>query len=729
MIKDKYPGIVVSSYKPDRFTGPVLFNGKITDDYGFHSLSFFAKKSNENSFRKIEQLKIEKDINEQYFNYLINPEDLGLNRGDQLKYFFEVRDNDAPHNFKPARTAVNVLKIPSENDLERISDSTYDKLKQQIENRLKQLKKLNKDLQKHKLDIYNKKNTGWNEKKKIENIIKKEIELQKQLDELNKLSETLKNLENYLNNNKKSEQFDKIDELSKLLNNLKNKELLKELEKIKEEINNLDKNKLNNTLNKIEKNNKELKEDLGRNLELFKQYEVEQGVKKIVDKIKKLSEKQSHLADSTKKREISKENALNRQKEIKKKLKELENDLDKIIEKDKELENPLDIKKDSTLQKQINKDLDNASEKLENNKMSKASEKQKSAASKMNQMADDLENLLKGAMSKRQGEDIEKIKKLLDNVVDLSFKVEKEIDIIGSISVNDPKNITETKKLQEIKEEFKTINDSLKAIGNRQFAIKPYILKETSGVEDKMNSAIGKMTSHRKGDALSELQYTMMHINNLALMLEESLEQMKNSMNMNGKGGSKSCPKPGKGKSMDELMKMQQQLSESLNKKGKKGKGKDKNNSGKNQSNGQWGNPEELAKMAALQYQIRMELQKIMQGLKNNSGKESLKQALEEMKKNENDIINNKITLETIKRQKDIQVRLLKAKNAKLERDKEKKRESKEGHNRKNRKVVGKEFVINKIAKRDIILTNPLKLQDYYNSKFNKYIFNLRKEK
>jgi len=122
-------------------------------------------------------------------------------------------------------------------------------------------------------------------------------------------------------------------------------------------------------------------------------------------------------------------------------------------------------------------------------------------------------------------------------------------------------------------------------------------------------------------------------------------------------------------------------------------------------------------------------LQKLIEEMKGEgTGDKNLNKALEEMKKNEEDIINRKITIETINRQKDITVRLLKAKNAKMQREKEKRRESEEGKNNKKRAIENKEVEIDKINKKDIIFTKPIELNYYFNSVYKKYIYKLELE-
>ena len=734
VIKDEYPKIKVEKYTNPDFIGYVQFNGKISDDYGFHSLKFYYKKTENQKDWNVETLKIDKQSTEQFFNYSMQLIEMVGEENNSLQYYFEVKDNDAIHYFKPARTAIDIISVPGKAEIEKMKDSTSVKLKKSLEKKLKELDILNRSVEKTKRELFEKKKLNWSDKQKIKKLLQKEKEIQEKLDEIKKLNEEIRNLEKSLEEKMDPVLKEKLDELRKMFEEMKDENFEKELEKLKEELDKMDKDELDKFLEKIKKENQNLKDNLEQNLELYKQMEVEKKVDEIVNKLEKLAEKQEKLAEQTRNNQISKDSAIKKQEDIKKEFESIEKQMDEMEKLDKELKEPFNIKKDEKSVDSTKQDMQQAEDKLNKNKRKKASEKQKQAAGKMKKMAENMESMMSMAMMQRTGEDIEMIRRLLDNIIGLSFKQEDLIKFISGLSTKDPQFVSSTEEIKNIKDEFKILRDSLRAIGERQVAIKSYIIKETQKIESRLSSSINAMTNRKKGSSLSHQQYAMTNMNNLALMLDESLEQMKNSLSMmSSKGkGQKSCPNPGQGKgkgkgkgmSLENIMKQQQELSRGLQKGNKKG---NKNNNSKNgNGQGQLGNSEQLAKMAAMQYEIRLQLQKYLEDLKGQGIDDGgLNQAVEEMKKNENDIINKNITRETIKRQKDIEVRLLKAKNAKIQREKEKKRESREGINRKNRKIPEQKFMHKKDFEKDIILTKPVELKYYYNKIYKKYMYRI----
>ena len=279
---------------------------------------------------------------------------------------------------------------------------------------------------------------------------------------------------------------------------------------------------------------------------------------------------------------------------------------------------------------------------------------------------------------------------------------------------------------KSIKDDFEILNDSLKSMSKRQSAIQPFIVKESGKIYKHIDRVLSMLQEQNKGKAMAEQQYAMTSMNNLALMLAESLEQMKQSMQMSGnqKGGSK-CKNPGKGKSpsMSEIMNQQKGLNEGL-----KGKSKKNGLDGKSGLNSK---SEELARMAAAQGEIRRMLQEFIEQLEGEGGNgNALNKLTEEMKKTEDDIVNRRVSPETLERQKNIETRLLKSEKALQEREKEKKRESKEGKKRKSSNLNNKiEYKATKVKQEEILITIPLEVRPYYKSLLKEYLYKLENDK
>ncbi len=734
VIKDEYPKISIKSYESKQVAGYYQFNGQISDDYGFHSLKVFYKPEHDADKKwTIQTIDIDKTIPQQYFSYHFNLIDLGLKPGDGLNYYFEVRDNDAPHGYKKANSLKGFAKLPSNEELDKAADSTADKVKQSLQKQLEDLQNLNKQVDAFKLDLLDKKELNWAEKQKLAQLVNQEKEVQQRLDELKKLNDEIKSLEQAINKKISPELQQKLDELKKMFDELHDKKFQDELEKMKKELDKMNKDKLNRFLDEMKKKNESLKDDLKQNLELFKQMELEKKFTETAQKLDDLAKKQEALSEKAKSKSESSDTLAKQQQQIDKDFKKLEEEIDEAAELDKKLEEPFNIKKDTAAINNIKNDINEAGKQLQKNKRKKASESQEGAASKMKKMAESMMSMMSAAMQQRTGEDMDMIKKLLDNLMDMSFQLEGLTKEIRTTDAMDPRFVTSARGLNKMKESFGIIRDSLTAIGRRQVFIQPFIIRESKNVDRNLKSAISLMQDRKKGQSMAQQQYALTHVNNLALMLEEALEKMQQSMSMSSsnKSGKNACPNPGKGAgkpSLKDIMQAQESLSNGL-KKGQKGKGKKSDKGKKEQGPGQGenGNSAELAKLAAMQYEIRQKLQEYMDELKSNGGNgNALNDVLKNMDKTEEDIINRNITRETIERQNKIKVRLLKAENAEMQREKEKRRESQEGKNNLNRNFTKNlKYKKSQTGQEGIIMLEPIRLNYFLKSVYKKYLYQI----
>lgn len=725
VIKDRYPTIEVNKLQDDQTFGNLYFTGIITDDYGFKSLSFFYKKENagDSAWAK-EKIPFNPAVPNQSFSYALLAKDFGLRPGKTMSYFFEVRDNDKLNGYKRARSPIFYLNLPDITEIEKKLTEKSEQFKNEISKTIEELQQINNEIDKKRKNLIEKKNFNWSEKKQLEELLNKQKEIQKKLETMSQLNTEMNNLEELVNKQNKSDSLEKQEQLDKMFDKLANEKLDNKIEQIKKELEKINKDALNKFLEDLKNKNNDLKTNLDQNLELYKQFEVQQKLEQTISNLDSLGNKQNELADKTKNKSLQKEKSLERQKDVNKEFKKIEEQLSEVDKLNQELEQPFDLNSDTASTADINQQLSDATQNLQNGKQKKASQNQSSAGKKMKNLASNLSMMMQSAMQSRMGEDAEKIKKILDNLVDLSFKIERLMNTISNTSQNDPKYTDNIDQIKLISNDFKIIHDSLIAISKRQISVQPFVVKESEQVKTNLEKAMKYMQDRKTGTAMGYQQYSMTAMNNLALMLSESLDKMQMSMQMAGKQPGQQCGQPGKGQksNLQQLNKMQGELNKSMMK-GAKSEGS-KGEKGINS------NSEQLARMAAMQSEIRRRLQEYMDKTKNNQGNgNSLNELIKEMKKSEKDIINRKISLATLERQKRIEVRLLESEKAELERQKEQKRESKEGKNVKlSKKNTIFEFQSKYNKVEEIILTVPIQMSPYYNELLSKYMYNYKRE-
>lgn len=722
VIKDEYPLIKVEDFTEKAIHGFIHFTGEIGDDHGFHSLRFFYQKDSavKQSYQ-YKEIRVDAGITQQYFHYSIRANDFALQPGDGMTYYFEVRDNDALNAYKRTKSTSFYLKMPDVSEIEESIDKSSDEMKNSLKDALKDMEDVDRQLEQARLSMFEKKELSWLDKQKIGELLKKEEAIREQIEQLQKLNEEINELEEQIKKTADPELLKKMKELEELFAELMDEEMKKQLEEMQQELEKMNKQELSNFLEEMKKRNEDMKMSLEQNLELFKEMEFEKKFQEAVDQLKALADKQNELANQTAEKELDKIESIDKQQEINKGFSDIAEQLENADKLNEELEQPFNVESDSAGMEDIQSDLNDASDKLQKGKQKKASDSQKSAGSKMEKMASDLNAMMQGAQMDRLAEDAQQVKNMLDNLLDLSFKQEELFAEIGNTSQNDPKYVEQAAELKNIKDDFKIIHDSLISLSKRQAAIKSFIIRESGKVNKYLASSIDHMQEHKKGTALGQQQYAMTSMNNLALMLAESLDQMKQSMQMQGEqSGSGKCKNPGQGSpSMKEMLQMQQQMNG-----GMQGKAKQKGLNGKEGLNSQ---SKELARMAAMQGEIRRRLQQYIEELERNGNDGSaLSKLAEEMEKSEEDIINRRISTQTLERQKQLEVRLMKSEKAEQEREKQKMRESEEGKNRKGSNLNNNlRYKQEKENQQEILILSPIEMSPYYRALLNKYLYKL----
>ncbi len=749
VIPDLYPTINVEQQKDSLSTKRYFFKGLVKDDYGFNKLNFVYKflKTDDSSANKgkefAEAIPVHNNAMQDQFFYYWDAGNLKVSAGDEIEYFFEVWDNDGVNGSKATRSATYIFKAPTLKEIEQSTGAKSDAIKQELKDALADAKKLEKDLNEINKDMFDKKSLNWEDKKKIEDVMKREEKLENKAAEIQKENkQKQENEKEYKEVNK--DILQKQEELNKLMDKLMNPEMKKMMDELKKLMENMDKQKIQDKLEEMKYSNKDIEKEMDRTLEIFKKMEVEKKFTETVEKINKLAEEQKKLADKTEEKNADTKELEKKQDDLNKSFEDIKKDIKEIEKKNQELTTPEKMENTDEEQKDISQEQKESKESLEQNKKSNASKSQKKAADKMKKMADKMAASAAAAGAEKEGEDEAALRALLENLIRISFNQEELMGQLKDFDVNNPQYLKIGKDERKLKDDMRMIEDSLTALSKRVTQISSTVNKEINSINMNIDKSLDFFEERNTGMARNNQQYAMTSMNNLALILSEALSQMQQAESQ-AKPGSGACKKPGKGKkkdSMSDIKKMQDNLADAIKKlkegqkKGENGKkpgGKDgkegqdgakPGENGKNGENGPNGMNEQLAKLAAQQAAIRDAVNELNKS-ENKDGKGSLgdlgkmAQQMEEVQK---DLVNNRISQETLNRIDQIKTRLLESEKAEKEREQDEKRESKEGKNVAKRNPFDlDEYKRLKLKEIELLKTLPPSLNPYYRQKVDQY--------
>jgi len=692
VIPDRHPEIGVESFVDSVEQSLIYFVGTASDDYGLTSLSFNYTVTATNGGQKKETtlLKSPKGRETQY-DHTFDISELKLQPGEKVSYYFEVKDNDGVNGSKSAKTAVMEFEKPTLDEFEELENENEEDIKEKLKEALDESKKIQEQLKKLREKMLQKQEPSWEDKKELEKLMERQQELQEKLKEAKeKFDENLKNQEEF--SERKDELLEKQEKMQEMFEEAMDNEMMEMMEKIKEMMEELKKDDMLEKMEEMKMSDKEMEMEMDRLLELFKNLEVEKEMKDIMEKLEELAEKQEELAKETEEKKKPMDELKKEQEELNKEMEKLEEKMKETEKKNEELERPKDLGEENEEQMDdIQEDMEESKDKMEKQDSEGSSQKQKQAAKKMKKMAGSMNAAMQSGEKDQAEEDIKALRQLLENLVNLSFDQEDLNDDLKTTEVYTPRYTKITAQQFKLKDDFSLIQDSLVALAKRNDKIESYVSEKVSEVKADMADALNSLEcencsqgSQRKrglDEAMVHQRRVMKNVNDLALMLSESMEQMQQQMS-GMMSGSQMCNKPGSGAGKpgnvptDKITQGQKELNAEMKKMAEKqGKGKD----GKG---GEGGNSaKDFAKAAARQAALRRALEETAKerGEQGKGASEELQKLIENMDKVETDLVNKRLDNQLLMRQQDILTRLLEAEKADKQRDKDEKRKAKSG--------------------------------------------------
>ena len=332
--------------------------------------------------------------------------------------------------------------------------------------------------------------------------------------------------------------------------------------------------------------------------------------------------------------------------------------------------------------------------------------------------------------SQQEGEDEQALRDILNNLIQLSFDQEALMKDVEKTKPDNPQYVKLSQQQKKLKDDAKMIEDSLFALSKRQAAIASVVNREIAAINSNMEKSIeemGKRENRFTPDISSRQQFSMTSINNLALMLNESLSQMQSNCKSSGqctKPGS--CKKPGHGKkpSASSMRQAQEQLKKQMEAL-KKAMEKGQKEGGLKQGSSGWS--QELVRIAAQQEALKQMMMQMQQEGGMNAG--DMKNTLKMIEESQKDIVNRVLNEETIKRQEQILEKLLDYEKAEKERDTEQKRQATQAKDDYKRNLSQfMEYNIRKEKETELLKTVPPSFKSFYKNKVSEYFNNFANE-
>lgn len=707
ILHDNFPTIKVIQVQDSVNLGQFYFKGIIADDYGFSNLSFSVSCMNSDSVSSVGFIP---NLVPQDFYYGINFNELSQ-MGETFSYYFTVADNDRFHGYKKSTSEVFTYHLPGYDEVYKNADSIFSDVESMLDRSKEIVDEMKAKFEEFKYRSISENLNEWDQQQFMKQMLQKRNELQQSIDQIKSKNAQLNNLNNSFFENKE-DMLNKQKEIDDLLKEIMTDELKKLFDEFNELASQFDKERFNQMMDQMDFPMEDLSKQLDRNLELLKKYKIEQGIESIISEIDRIAENEAKQFQKIDKGEL--EGVTENESANQKKIEELAEQLKDLQETNEELQKPMNLYPLDEEFKGIQDNYDSIKKQLSDNKSKKAKQEIENNRNQLLNLTFSLQQMLSKNQMESTGENIENLKQILKNLVFLSLEQEEILNLSENLVVSDPllNKVQFSQDLLVL--QSKQVTDSLYAIALRTPAVSSKVNNELAKIDFSLTSSVDNLKEGNFGAVVNYQQNTITSYNELALLLNEALENLEKMM-ANSMPGDQECDKPGgNGKgSMSKLKDAQQSLKGQLQrmiegmKKGEEGK--------LGQQIGKSLMQQEILKNAISEL--------LMDQSVGSSAKEQLGAIDKLIEQNRADLLNKNLSDNIINRQNLILDHLLKAEKAEMERDVDENRESTTAEQKfySNPDLLF-EYKEREKNKTEDLRFNSVRMRKFYEEKYRSYI-------
>ena len=316
------------------------------------------------------------------------------------------------------------------------------------------------------------------------------------------------------------------------------------------------------------------------------------------------------------------------------------------------------------------------SQELRQNQLQNARQGQQQMQQQLQQMQQQLQNMKQGMQGQQQQMNMAGLRQALENTLLLSRNQEELRHEVNTLSADSPTLRRKAQQQVSLSEGLNTVSDSLQQLARNVPQMTRAVQRETGNALQEMRQATDALSERNARTASGHQKGSMMHLNELALLLSELLNQM-----MQG-GGSGSG-----GMSMQQMIQQMQQMSQDQQQLNQQMQQMLNNMQGNRLSVDQ---QERLQQMARQQQAIKQQLEQLnREGGAQNQLMGDLNRIAEQMEETIRELQQNQTDRRTVERQQQILTRLLNAQKSLQQQGREEQREGRQADDAFDRESPG----------------------------------------
>ena len=630
---------------------------------------------------------------------------LKLPDNQSLKYRIQAWDNDAIHGSKSAFSPWYQLRLPGAQDFQAKIGEAAQKQAQSAH----QPQRINKELQEYikalQEQLKLKKTLGWLHKQQLKSLLKKRSEANEQLEKLKKQQNFLEDVHKRFDKDAKNLE-NELKHLRDLIEKMMDPETQRLYEDLQKQLQKSKKvPRIQSLLEQISQKEALQSKNFERLVALMKHLRHKIQGEQVVKQLQRLAKSQEALRERTEKHSNF-DTLAQQQKKLQQRFEAIQKNVKEWQKSRDTLQLPTQNPSLKKAQEDIYAKQEESRRQLQQRARKSAQEAQKEAEKAIQKLQKKLKNLQQKSDKKQVKIDVQQMKRLLRNLLFLSFEQENLVKITVDDTHTYMQQDSMAQKQFDIQHAARSTLEELENFALHNFDINSELNKEVQAARLKLEACMSAMRNRESQKAALQQRYAMQSFNKLALFTATLLEKVAKGKQPGG-GGQKKMPS---------VAELQQKLLEKMRELKKSTKG------GKMPS-------EALVRMMAEQEAIRRrmeELQKSRQGML--SHRTELQKLLKEMQNIERKIAHKSAFDTILEQMKKTQTRLLDFEHALKEDEHNQRRKGQQATQKRQNTPPNPSFPEDKKQEVAPLQRFALPLNPYYEKEVNEYFKRLQQQ-
>jgi hypothetical protein len=547
---------------------------RVTDDYGFsravlaYRLAERSGQPVESDFREVD-ISIQTDVLDQDISrpWLLGASGLDLRPGDAVAFYLEVWDNNTAAGYQSARTPVHVLRFPSVREQFDQLDEAEDAARRSLDGLREESDDARRRFDELRNELLRKQDAGWEERRQLERLTEQQRGLDQQVQEsVRQMQEVIDQMRQ---NDLMSEETTRLyEELQRVIDEIADPELLEQLRRLQEAMEEMNFEQMMQSMERFEFDERSFRERIERALDLFERLSTAKELEEAASRAEDIARQEEALSEQTEslrneslegglspeEQQAEQDRLAEQQQQAQEAAEALKQQLEQLQQKAEEMRNsPAGLSQElGEMQQQLEdalQQMQQNQDQLQGGELQDAQQGQQSLQQMMQQMQQQLMMMGEQMSGAQQQRNLSGLRRVLDDVLTLSFEQENLRDRSGRQRGDSPAVRQNAQQQVELASGLSTVTDSLRALAREIPEMERTVQQRAGDAIREMGQATEQLAERQPPRAAGHQKAAMTALNELGVLLADLLDQMSSG----GQGG-------GQGMPMQQMMQQLQQM-------------------------------------------------------------------------------------------------------------------------------------------------------------------------